>query len=80
MKMAPKEIASLKPPEYPGALLHNQDFQVTWEIVTSLEPLGHLLAFATKPKELMRELQSMLVEVFVLCSAVSNPSAVTVPT
>lgn len=40
--MAAKEGVSPKPPQYPGAMLSNLDFQMRWQIIANPEPLGEL--------------------------------------
>lgn len=60
--MAPEEVVSPKPPQYPGAILSNLDFQVRWEIIANPEPLGELYGYATKTKESRRMLQGTFLE------------------
>lgn len=61
-KMASKEVASPKPPQYPGAIISNLDFQVRWEIIANPEPLGELQEYATKTKDSRRMLQGTFLE------------------
>lgn len=72
MKKGLKDVVSPKLPQYPGAILSNSDFQVRWEIIANLEPLGQLQEFATKPKESRRMLPGTCLEDLMMSSAVPN--------